>query len=198
MRGVLTSQGEFETSAVVNAAGPYAAQIGKMTGLDIPVHPLRRHIFVTGLVNEIPRDAPMVIDFHNGFWFRREGAGLILGMRNPDESESFNTSVDWGFLPTIGEAALHRLPCLEDVGIARGQAGLHADTPDYHAILGKVLEIEGLYLACGFSGHGFMHSPAVGKLIAGLILGGESDLDISSLALERFRAGAGCKEEYFV
>ena len=141
----------------------------------------------------------MVIDFHNGFWFRREGSGLIFGMRNPDEPESFDTTVDWEFLAdSLYRAASHRLPVLIGTGVARGQAGLHADTPDYHAILGDVPETEGLYLACGFSGHGFMHSPAVGRLVAEFILKGEPTLHLSPLALERFEVKECQKEECFI
>ncbi|GAI33428.1 unnamed protein product, partial [marine sediment metagenome] len=118
---------------------------------------------------------------------------------NPDEPESLNVSVDWGFLPKIAEAASYRLPFLRDIGVMRGQAGLHSDTPDYHAILGEVSQIEGLYLACGFSGHGFMHSPAVGRLIAELILEGETSLaDIPQLALSRFQKQAYHREGIFI
>jgi len=90
------------------------------------------------------------------------------------------------------------LPLLEDTGIIRGQAGLHEDTPDANAIIGKVPDVDGLYVSCGFSGHGFMHSPAVGRLMAELILSGKSTPDISSLAPERFEAGAYQKEECII
>jgi len=169
-----------------------------MAGLDIPVRPSRRHIFVAGDKNEISRNAPLVIDFHNGLWFRREGPSLIFGMRNPDELEGFDTSIDWGFFTnSLAKAACHRLPFLSDVGILRAQAGLHSDTPDYNAILGEVPGIEGLYLACGFSGHGFMHSPATGRLMAELIMNGKTDLDLSLLSLDRFKARV-LQETYFI
>ena len=120
-------------------------------------------------------------------------------MRNPDEPEGFDTTVDWDFLAdSLAQAACHRLPFIADVGIMRGQAGLHSDTPDYHAILGPVPEVEGFYLACGFSGHGFMHSPAVGRLMAELILQGKTSMDISPLRIERFKLGRYTKEGYFI
>ena len=155
-------------------------------------------MFITAPLDEIPKDAPMVVDFNNGFWFRRDGQGIIFGMRNPDEPEGFDTSIDWGFLPTVAEAASHRLTFLQDVGIVRGQAGLHADTPDASAIMDKVPEIDGLYLACGFSGHGFMHSPAVGRIMAELVLKGKTALDISCLALDRFRGPVYEEEKCFI
>jgi len=107
--------------------------------------------------------------------------------------------VDWSFLQTICKFATRRLPLLLDLGIVRGQAGLHEDTPDANAILGTVPEVEGLYLACGFSGHGFMHSPAVGRLMAQLILGaGSPSPDMSPLALQRFQQRACQVEKVFI
>lgn len=200
VRGVLTTRkGQIQAPIVVDAAGPYAAQIGKMVGLDIPIRTSRRHVFVTAPLNTISKSSPMVIDFHTGFWFRREGPGLIFGMRNPNEPESFDTSVDWGWLPVLGEVASQRLPMLSNIGIMRAQSGLHVDTPDSCAIIGDVPGVEGLYLACGFSGHGFMHSPAVGKYLAELILKGEEfSLDVSGLLLQRFKREINTAEELFI
>ena len=208
VRRVLTTKGEFEAPVVINAAGPYAAQIGKMADVDIPIRPSRRHVFVTEPLpdqlnkpNKLGgRNHPMVIDFSNGFWFRREGPALIFGMSNPDEAEGFDTSVDWDFLAnSLAEVACHRLPLLGDIGITRGQAGLHSDTPDYHAILGKAPEMEGFYLACGFSGHGFMHSPAVGRLMSELILEERTPSpDIRPLRVERFQEQLFQKEQVFI
>ena len=195
---VTTAKGELQSPAVIVAAGAWTGQIGKMIGVDIPVHPSRRHIFITTPLHEIAKDAPMVVEFHNGFWFRREGPGLIFGMRNPEEPESFDIGVDWGFLPTIAEAASHRLPFLRDVGVGRAQAGLHDDTPDANAIIGKVLGMKGLYLACGFSGHGFMHSPAVGRMVAGLVLEKSPASELLPFTLERFKLQAYQKERCFI
>lgn len=195
---VTTSKCKLQSPTVVVAAGAWTGQIGKMVGLDIPVHPSRRHIFVTTPLQEIAKNAPMVVEFRNGFWFRREGPGLIFGMRNPEEPESFDTGVDWGFLPTIAEVASHRLPFLRDIGVGRAQAGLHEDTPDANAIIGTVPEMKGLYLACGFSGHGFMHSPAVGRMVAGLVLEKLPALELVPFALERFKLQAYQKERCFI
>jgi len=195
---VTSSRGRLQSPTVVIAAGAWTGQIGKMVGVDIPVHHSRRHIFVTTPLQEIAKNAPMVVEFSNGFWFRREGSGLIFGMRNPEEPESFDTGVDWGFLPTIAEVASHRLPFLRDIGVGRAQAGLHEDTPDANAIIGKVPGMEGLYLACGFSGHGFMHSPAVGRMVASLVLEKSPASEFLPFALERFKAGAYQKEQCFI
>jgi len=196
VKGVVTSQGRFEAPIIVNAAGPYAGIVGRMAGLQIPIRPSKRHIFITEPVFSRANRAeglnrfnlPMVVDFHNGFWFRREGLCLIFGMRNPEEPEGFSTSVDWDFLTdTLTPVACRRLPSLADIGITRAQAGLHSDTPDRLAILGEAPTVVGLFLACGFSGHGFMHSPAVGRLMAELILGKPAFIpDVKLLSIDRF------------
>ena len=195
---LLTSKGKLQSPTVVVATGAWSGQVGKMLGVDIPVHPSRRHIFVTTPLHEIAKNAPMVVEFCNGFWFRREGPGLIFGMRNPEEPESFDISVDWGFLPTIAETASHRLPFLKDMGVVRAQAGLHEDTPDANAIIDGVPGMKGLYLACGFSGHGFMHSPAVGRLVASLVLEKPAISELAPFTLERFKAWAYRKEQCFI
>ncbi len=188
IKKIHTTRGDIETPKLVNAAGPYAGEVGNMMGLYIPVHPLRRHIFFTEPYDMAESKFPMVIDFHTGFWFRKEGSGFIFGMRNPKEKEGFDTSVDWDFLTdTLAYVAIQRFPPFADLGIQNAWAGLHADTPDFQAILGEVPGMEGVYLACGFSGHGFMHSPAVGKVMAQLISEKEPFIDVSSLSIDRFK-----------
>jgi sarcosine oxidase subunit beta len=208
VKGVQTTGGDFGADVVVDAAGPHAGIITAMAGVNIPLQSSRRHIFITepeygqdGSLSSLSRpDLPMVVDFHNGFWFRREGACLIFGMRNPDEPGGFDTTVDWQFFSgALSKAACYRLPALYNTGIARGQAGLHSDTPDNNAILGETPEVRGLFLACGFSGHGFMHAPAVGRLIADLVLKQESALkEVSPFRLDRFRHPTQGKETVFI
>ncbi len=208
VKGVQTTRGDFTTDVVVDAAGPHAGIIAEMAGVNVPLQPSRRHIFITepeydqdGSLSRLSRlDIPMVVDFHNGFWFRREGACLIFGMRNPEEPGGFDTTVDWQFFSgTLSKAACHRLPALYNTGIARGQAGLHSDTPDNNAILGETPGVRGLFLACGFSGHGFMHAPAVGRLIADLILKRKPALkEVSPFRLDRFRHPLQVKETAFI
>jgi sarcosine oxidase subunit beta len=107
-----------------------------------------------------------------------------------DQEASFNLNVDYEAMAEAVENALYRVPVLERARIARGWAGLYEISPDHHAILGTVPEVEGFVVANGFSGHGFQHSPAVGKVIAELIVDGEAKtIDISSLSIERFKRG---------
>jgi len=205
IKGVQTATGTILSPRVVNAAGAYASVVGKMAGLDIPVHPTRRHIFVSepltghlsGMGDPFWAGLPLVIEYRNGFWFRREGNRMLVGMRNPLEKEGFDISPDWDFFAgSLAPVACHRLPPLADIGITRAQVGLHPDTPDDMAIMGRVEHFPGLFLACGFSGHGFMHSPAVGRLMADLILGKITSLpDADVFNLERFRGQLRQREQ---
>jgi len=170
IEGVVTEKGKIAADVVINAAGAHSGLIGQMVGLSIPVEPMRRHVFFATRLEGLVNNTPMVVDFNSGFWFRQERTGLIFGMRNPAETAGFDISVDWGWLPAIGETAGHFLSSFGDIGIVRAWAGLHSDTPDRNAILGQVPGIDGLILACGLSGHGFMHSPAIGRIMAGKIL----------------------------
>ena len=132
---------------------------------------------------------PLTIDFHRGWYFRRKGDGLLFS-GSLDREQSFNLNIDYKAMSEASENAIYRIPVLEKAAIARGWAGLYEITPDHHAILGLVPEIEGFVLANGFRGHGFQHSSAVGKVSAELIVEGKtSTIDISSLSIERFKRG---------
>jgi len=189
IHSVKTKDGEIFTPVVVNAGGPYAASIGEMAGIKIPVKPLRRQIFITAPFHLTDRPIPLTIDFHRGWYFRQEGDGFLLsGPLDPEPS--FNLGIDYEAMAEASENAMHRVPVLEKARIARGWAGLYEISPDHHAILGRVPEVEGFVLANGFSGHGFQHSPAVGKVISELIADGEANtIDISPFSIERFEKG---------
>jgi sarcosine oxidase subunit beta len=195
VRAVETQDGVIETPIVVNAAGPWAGLIGKMVGVDVPVVPTRRQIAVTTPLPEVPPDFPFVIEFARSLYFHREGPCILTGMSNNDEPISFNQSVDPEWELKHLEAACERMPLLESAGISSRWAGLYENSPDAHPILGAVDELAGLYCIAGFSGHGFMHGPVCGLLLAEEILDGKtSTLDISSLRLSRFRQGKTTRE----
>lgn len=189
IRSVKTTDGEVSTSVVVNAGGPYAASIGGMIDVKIPVKPLRRQIFITAPFHLTDHPIPLTIDFHRGWYFRQEGDGYLLS--GPLDSEpSFNLNTEYEAMVEASENAVCRVPSLEKARIARGWAGLYEISPDHHAILGGVPGVEGFVVANGFSGHGFQHSPAVGKVISELIVDGKAlTIDISSLSIERFEKG---------
>ena len=189
IQSVKTKEEEISTSVIVNAGGPYAASIGDMAGVQIPVKPLRRQIFVTAPFHLTDHPVPLTIDFHRGWYFRREGEGLLLS--GPlDLEPSFNLNTEYEAMAEASENAVYRVPVLEKARIARGWAGLYEISPDHHAILGRVPEVDGFILANGFSGHGFQHSPAVGKVVSELITDGNAvTIDIASLSIERFDKG---------
>jgi sarcosine oxidase subunit beta len=192
--GVATPKGNISAPIVINAAGPYAEEVGKMAGIEIPVKPYRRQIFFTAAFPWIQDPIPLIIDFHRGWYFRREGDGLLISGPK-DEFPSFNVNVDYDAMVEVAEKSLFRVPLMEKAQITKGWAGSYEISPDNHAILGKVPEIEGLYTANGFSGHGFQHSPAAGKLLAELILDEKPAIDFSILSIDRLRRGEYIREE---
>ncbi|UCG11397.1 MAG: FAD-binding oxidoreductase [Deltaproteobacteria bacterium] len=190
IQGVRTSTGErVKTQVVVNASGPYAAKVAELAGLDLPVCPLRRQVFFTDPFEDLPPAFPLVIDLKHGWYMRREGKGLILA--GPQDSKSsFSEQVDFAGKEWAATRSVHRVPILKHARIARGWAGLYEISPDNHAIIGSFPEREGFICANGFSGHGFMHSPAAGILVAELITEGTArSLDIHPLRPQRFQQG---------
>ena len=183
---VKTSSGEIYTEYVVNACGPWSAELGKTIGLDIPVSPIRRQWFVTDSIPTLPDEFPFVIDFSQSLYFHREGSGLLSGMSNPSEIIGKDQSIDPEWELKHIEAAVKRLPILGNTGIRTRQAGLYEMTPDAHPIIGST-PVDGFYLLTGFSGHGFMQGPVCGKLIAEILIDGDaSTVDISMLDYNRF------------
>jgi sarcosine oxidase subunit beta len=195
VRGVVTDRGEVAAPVVVNAAGPWGGVVGEMAGVDTPIAPLRRQIVVTSPIPEIPPDFPFVIDFAQSLYFHREGPAILTGMSNNDEEIGFDQSLDAEWELVHMEAAMKRLPVLQKAGLASHWAGLYEVSPDAHPILGRIPQLEGLYCVAGFSGHGFMHGPICGLLLAEEILdGGAHTLDISSLYIDRFQEGSDIVE----
>jgi sarcosine oxidase subunit beta len=185
--GVRTTSGMISTPIVANAAGPWAGQIGAMAGIEVPITPLRRQMITTTPLPDLPPDFPFVIDFEQSLYFHREGSGILTGMSNPGEEPGFDQSIDEAWELTAMDSAAKRMPMLEQAGRMAGWAGLYEVTPDAHPIFGAT-EVEGFYLVGGFSGHGFMHGPISGKLMAEIILEGSSKtVDVSSLDLARFK-----------
>ena len=196
--GVHTTRGRIATPAVVNAAGPWARRIGSLAGVEVPVAPVRRHIFIAqDFTRTVPPSRIMVIDFETTFYFHREGAGVLFGMGDPDEPPGFDTTVRWDFLPDVIDVAMRRLPALADASISHAWAGLYEMSPDANPLIGPVPEVSGLYLINGFSGHGFQHSPAAGRILADVITGRDPGMDIGPFACTRFTS-ATSGERYVV
>lgn len=192
VKGVLTTRGFVSTRVVVNAAGPWSAQVAKTAGIELPVEPLRRQLVPTEAFDQLPKRFPMVIDMSSGFHFRREGAGILLAWNDPSETPGFKTDFDTTFIEKILTRAADRVPCLAEASVnpRRAWAGLYEMTPDHHAIIGPAPGVNGLYFVNGFSGHGVMHSPASGRITADLILHGSSEItDATKLGVDRFASG---------
>jgi glycine/D-amino acid oxidase-like deaminating enzyme len=195
--GVETTRGPVATRIAVNCAGPWAASVAAMAGVDLPVEPLRRMLVPTEPFDRFPHTAPMIIDMSNGFHFRPESLGFLMAWNDPEETPGYKTDFEPAFIEKILTRAADRVPCFEEVAVnpKRAWAGLYEMTPDHHPILGPAPSMPGFFLANGFSGHGVMHAPATGKILSDLILSGKTDLiDASLLSLARFAQGRMIEE----
>ena len=198
--GVETDEGIREADYVVNAAGPWAARVGAMAGLDLPVSPRRRQLLVARTDPPVPADVPMTVDVDGGAHFRpeRDGAAVVGGRfdaadpeRDPD---AYRTSSDFDWAATALEAAADVADYFgPETEVIRGWAGLYAVTPDHHPIVEETRP--GFVNAVGFSGHGFMQAPATGRVVAELVVDGEArTVDVSALSADRFERGTTLHE----
>lgn len=197
--GVELSHEVIATRCVVNATGAWAASIGAMAGVSLPIWPLRRHIFIAAPPAHAvwPASRTLVIDFETSFYFHREGAHLLFGMGDPTERPGFDISVNWGVLDQIVPVAARRLPALADASIVKSWAGLYEMTPDAMPIIGPTGP-DGMFTIAGFSGHGFQHSPAAGRILADVIAGRDPGFDLSPFGHARFEGGTHAAEAGFV
>ena len=191
--GVETTRGLVSSRVVVNAGGPWAAQIAALAGIDLPVEPLRRQLVPTEPFDGVSHEIPMVIDMTNGFHFRPESLGFLLAWNDPEETTGYKTDFEPTFIEKILDRAADRVPCFENIAVnpKRAWAGLYEISPDHHCILGPVEEVPGFFCANGFSGHGVMHAPSTGRILADLILHGKTDVvsNVEALSLARFAKG---------
>lgn len=193
--GVETSRGPVSARHVVNAAGAWAGLLARSAGIELPVRPVRRQVAITEPFDGLPEDMPMTIFLEDGFHLRvRDGRVLLLWpaeLPSPDPENPFDTTFDATWLDGVLARALPRVPCLAEARIDRPAcwAGLYEMTPDQRVIVGPAPGVDGLWLANGSSGHGVMHSPALGQLVAEMILDGRAHtIDVGELGPERFAA----------
>jgi sarcosine oxidase, subunit beta len=188
--GVQTSAGLISSEVVVNATGAWAGELMRQAGLELEVQPSRRQVASTVPTSVLPEDMPMSIFVDDGFHLRvRDGRVLLLKPAQHKHENPFSLEFDPSWLPDVLGSAHTRVPVLRDVPIdpERCWTGLYEMSPDTHALLGRAPKLENLYLANGSSGHGTMHSPALGKLLSEMILDGKtSSLDAHALRPERF------------
>lgn len=183
---VRTSAGTVSTRRVLDAAGPWAAVVSRLAGVDIPVRPFRRQLWFTSDLTALAPDAPVLMDGEHDFYFRREGDGVLMCYGNPGEPSSFQTDVDWTWAERVAEYAMHRYAPFQEAQLVSAWAAPRDITPDHDAIIGDVPGGQGMMVAAGHSGHGFMLSPAVGRMLADHLVDGHSEPDFGHMSIARF------------
>ena len=194
-----TPSGELRAERVVIAAGDWSKAIGAMIGVEIPIEPVRRQCLVTHPIREgMKHPIPMTIDYATGIYMHSESGGVLIGLADKNEPPSFNENADPDFIAKIVELAMARVPLLESSSILTQWGGLYEVTPDHHPIISNVPPLQNVTLAAGFSGHGVMHAPATGQVVAEMLLGKKTTLDLSSLRFTRFREGCMIHESHVI
>lgn len=188
VRGVATTAGAIATPAVVNAAGGHARLVGRLAGVELPIYPERHEILVTEPVEPLQR--PMVMSFHHNLYCQQTPHGsFIMGVGHPGEPEGINHRSSWQFLSDVAAKATAIMPRLAALNVVRQWAGVYDMSPDRQPILGEDAAVKGFFTAAGFSGHGFMIAPMTGQLVAELVTGRATSLDVGMFAAERFARG---------
>jgi sarcosine oxidase subunit beta len=178
-------KGRIATGTVVCCAGAWSAAVAATAGVDLPVEGEPRWMFFTPQDGGLPARVPLTIDFTTGFYFHREGPGLVFGGREQTLEE-------------LAEPASRRLPVLLDLPVQSSWWGYYEVSPDHNAIVGEAAEPSRFFYATGFSGHGFQQAPAVGEHVAQLVAGVEPTLDLSAFALDRFARGEARPEAFVI
>jgi sarcosine oxidase subunit beta len=184
---VATSQGKkFQTSKVLIAAGAYSGLVGKLALVDIPIKPYPRKVLVTAsFTDSIPELIPIIVDVDSTLVVGREGRGVIFADNEPIES-SFELKFPPEYDERVISKAVQRVSSLSKASVAYANMGLYELAPDANPIVSEIQGIDGLYCCAGFAGHGFMHAPAIGKIMAELMIDERTHLDISEYNLRRF------------
>ena len=183
---VETSLGGIDTATVVCAAGVWSPEVARHVGVELPVEPYLRQVGFTGPTPGLPDGIPLTVDFSTGFYFHREGPGLLFGMADRKQAPGLDTATDPAWLEHVMEVAERRCPSLLDMGIAGGWKGHYEVTPDHNALVGEATAVTRFLYATGFSGHGFLQAPAIGEVVRDLVLGLEPFMDVAPLSVERF------------
>lgn len=199
VRGVGIKNGRIDAPVVIDAAGPQAAEVAALAGIELPAAPVCRQVFRTAPFAAIDPRAPLTIDVATGLWFRPHEHGFWWGKSDEDEPPGQVKHLDPAWGRHTVELAHARVPAFAQARVVGGWSGFYMMTPDSHALIGGFPQVAGFYCATGFSGHGFQHSPATGLLLAELILdGAATTLDIRALRPTRFAEGEPIVERYVV
>ncbi len=186
VNGVITTKGTIATEIVINAAGPWAKEVGDWIGVDIPIQNSARSILVTGPFPQIPADRPFVEDVGAQWYFRPESAGILMG-KGAKPVENIDMEIDHDMIADMIATAVHRVPILEKADMLTAWTGIRPMTADDHPILGPVPGVKGFVLNCGWGGTGIIMAPIAGRLIAEYLCNGQAAiLVIDQLGVKRF------------
>lgn len=195
IRAVQTTRGDISAPAVLVACGPWTPALLRPVGVDVPIQSARQQVVQLAPPSAFGRLRTVIEDLAQGFYARAEAGDTVLAGVLEEEAEeivspdAFNQGVDFDFVERTGQMWAHRYPGAQDAEFRRGYSSIYDITPDWQPVLGAVGGIDGLYVAAGFSGHGFKLSPALGEVLAATILSEQPGIDISMFRLARFAEG---------
>lgn len=182
---VKTNKDIYETSMVVNAAGGYAKEVGDLAGVHIPVYSENHEILATEPVEKM--QGPMVMSFSKNIYCQQVPHGaFLMGRSNPKAPHDHDISSSWQFLDEMAKTVCHILPKVGELRVVRQWGGSYNMSPDRQPIISDTPELEGFYMACGFSGHGFMLAPMTGLLLSELIMKETPSMPMDALNIRRF------------
>jgi sarcosine oxidase subunit beta len=194
IKKVVTDKNEYETDVVVNAAGGFAREIGLMAGIEIPVYSEKHEILVTEPIARI--QGPMVMSFSKNIYCQQVPHGsFLIGRGDPTVPHDHDITSSWRFLDLMAKTVTEILPKIGELRVIRQWAGSYNMSPDKQPIISEAPELEGFYMACGFSGHGFMFAPMTGLLLSEIILKRKPSLDVSNYHLHRFKTNKAYETE---
>ena len=196
--GVATDQGDIACEYVVNCAGMWARAVGKLCGVDIPLHACEHFYIVTEPIPELPKNLPVLRDM-DGCAYHKEDAGKLLvgaferdakpwGMDGIPEDFAFDQLPDdFDHFAPVLEAAMHRNPILETAGIQTFFNGPESFTPDVRYMIGEAPELDNFFMLCGYNSIGIQSSGGAGMALAEWIVGGEQPFDLADIDIRRMQ-----------
>ncbi len=183
--GVRTNKDTYNTNIVVNAAGGYSKEVGLMAGIDIPVYSENHQILATEPIEKM--QGPMVMSFSKNIYCQQVPHGsFLMGRSDPNVEKGHQIHSTWQFLDEMAKTAIHIMPVLGNLRVVRQWGGSYNMSPDRQPIISATDELQGFFVACGFSGHGFMLAPMTGVLLSEIILGEPTSVDVTALDIKRF------------
>ncbi|MDR4969018.1 MAG: FAD-binding oxidoreductase, partial [Acholeplasmataceae bacterium] len=186
IKQVITDKNVYDTSKVVNAAGGYSKEIGDMAGVEIPVYSENHEILATEPIEKI--QGPMVMSFSKNIYCQQVPHGaFLMGRSHPNVEKGHSTESTWEFLDHMSKTVVDIMPIIGNLRVVRQWGGSYNMSPDRQPIISDTDQLEGFYMACGFSGHGFMFAPMTGLLLSEMILNEKTTIDMAPLKIDRFK-----------